>query len=118
MPKDQGTQATMKDADTETRKLIKYFHYGWKLGDRTVSKISRYVKRRKLNKKDALKAEQMIANVIAICFLSDYLSMFAPEEIESVCKNVADRSLEIVKGSKQDEDQNLEGKSPNGYYPS
>ncbi|MFR1034852.1 MAG: hypothetical protein ACLVB9_12295 [Acutalibacteraceae bacterium] len=112
MPKDQDTQATMKDADTETRKLIKYFHYGWKLGDRTVSKISRYIKRRKLNKKDALKAEQMIANAIAICFLSDYLSMFAPEEIESVCKNVADRSLEIVKEAKQkeakqDEDQNL-----------
>lgn len=112
MPKDQDTQATMKDADTETRKLIKYFHYGWKLGDRTVSKIRRYIKRRKLNKKDALKAEQMIANAIAICFLSDYLSMFAPEEIESVCKNVADRSLEIVKEAKQkeakqDEDQNL-----------
>lgn len=112
MPKDQDTQATMKDADTETRKLIKYFHYGWKLGDRTVSKISRYIKRRKLNKKDALKAEQMIANAIAICFLSDYLSMFAPEEIESVCKDVADRSLEIVKEAKQkeakqDEDQNL-----------
>lgn len=117
MPKDQDTQATMKDADTETRKLIKYFHYGWQLGDRTVSKISRYIKRRKLNKKDALKAEQMIANAIAICFLSDYLSMFAPEDIESVCKDVADRALEIVQGSKHDEEQNLEGKSPNGYYP-
>lgn len=112
MPKDQDTQATMKDADTETRKLIKYFHYGWKLGDSTVSKISQYAKGLKLSKKDTLKAEQMIANAIAICFLSDYLSMFAPEEIESVCKDVADRSLEIVKEAKQkeakqDEDQNL-----------
>lgn len=112
MQKDQNIQAIMEKADPEMRKLMEYFHYGWQLGDSTVSKISRYIKRRKLNKKDALKAEQMIANAIAICFLSDYLSMFAPEEIESVCKNVADRSLEIVKEAKQkeakqDEDQNL-----------
>lgn len=117
MPKDQDTQATMKDADTETRKLIKYFHYGWQLGDSTVSKISQYTQGLKLSKKDTLKAEQMIANAITIFLLSNYLSMFAPEEIESVCKDVVYRSLEIVKGSKQDEDQNLEGKSPNGYYP-
>lgn len=117
MQKDQNIQAIMEKADPEMRKLMEYFHYGWQLGDNTVSKISQYAKGLKLSKKDTLKAEQIIANAIAICLLSDYLSMFAPEDIESVCKDVADRALEIVKGSKQSEDQNLEGKSPNGYYP-
>jgi hypothetical protein len=102
----------MEKADPEMRKLMEYFHYGWQLGDNTVSKISQYAKGLKLSKKDTLKAEQMVANATAIFLLSNYLSMFAPEEIESVCKNVADRSLEIVKEAKQkeakqDEDQNL-----------
>ena len=117
MQNDQDARATMKNADPETRKFIECFHFGWQLGDSTVSKISQYAKGLKLSKKDTLKAEQIIANAIAICLLSDYLSMFAPEDIESVCKDVADRALEIVKGSKQSEDQNLEGKAPNGYYP-
>ena len=102
----------MEKADPEMRKLMEYFHYGWQLGESTVSKISQYAKGLKLSKKDTLKAEQMVANATAIFLLSNYLSMFAPEEIESVCKNVADRSLEIVKEAKQkeakqDEDQNL-----------
>ncbi|MFR9112490.1 MAG: hypothetical protein ACLVJ7_12170 [Acutalibacteraceae bacterium] len=102
----------MEKADPEMRKLMEYFHYGWQLGDNTVSKISQYAKGLKLSKKDTLKAEQMVANATAIFLLSNYLSMFAPEEIESVCKDVADRSLEIVKEAKQkeakqDEDQNL-----------
>jgi len=102
----------MENADPEMRKLMEYFHYGWQLGDNTVSKISQYAKGLKLSKKDTLKAEQMVANATAIFLLSNYLSMFAPEEIESVCKDVADRSLEIVKEAKQkeakqDEDQNL-----------
>ncbi len=112
MQKDQNIQAIMEKADPEMRKLMEYFHYGWQLGDNTVSKISQYAKGLKLSKKDTLKAEQMVANATAIFLLSNYLSMFAPEEIESVCKNVADRSLEIVKEAKQkeakqDEDQNL-----------
>lgn len=102
----------MEKADPEMRKLMEYFHYGWQLGDNTVSKISQYAKGLKLSKKDTLKAEQMVANATAIFLLSNYLSMFATEEIESVCKDVADRSLEIVKEAKQkeakqDEDQNL-----------
>lgn len=102
----------MEKADPEMRKLMEYFHYGWQLGESTVSKISQYAKGLKLSKKDTLKAEQMVANATAIFLLSNYLSMFAPEEIESVCKDVADRSLEIVKEAKQkeakqDEDQNL-----------
>lgn len=116
MQKDQDTQATMEKTDLEIRKLMEYFHFGWQLGDRTVSKISQYAKGLKLSKKDTLKAEQIIANAIAICFLSDYLSMFAPEEIESVCKDVADRALEIVK--KPDEEQNFGGESLHDYYPS
>ncbi|MFR1433924.1 MAG: hypothetical protein ACLSS9_01535 [Acutalibacteraceae bacterium] len=112
MQKDQNIQAIMEKADPEMRKLMEYFHYGWQLGDNTVSKISQYAKGLKLSKKDTLKAEQMVANATAIFLLSNYLSMFAPEEIESVCKDVADRSLEIVKEAKQkeakqDEDQNL-----------
>lgn len=112
MQKDQNIQAIMENADSEMRKLMEYFHYGWQLGDNTVSKISQYAKGLKLSKKDTLKAEQMVANATAIFLLSNYLSMFAPEEIESVCKDVADRSLEIVKEAKQkeakqDEDQNL-----------
>lgn len=112
MQKDQNIQAIMEKADPEMRKLMEYFHYGWQLRDNTVSKISQYAKGLKLSKKDTLKAEQMVANATAIFLLSNYLSMFAPEEIESVCKNVADRSLEIVKEAKQkeakqDEDQNL-----------
>lgn len=112
MQKDQNIQAIMEKADPEVRKLMEYFHYGWQLGDSTVSKISQYAKGLKLSKKDTLKAEQMVANATAIFLLSNYLSMFAPEEIESVCKDVADRSLEIVKEAKQkeakqDEDQNL-----------
>ena len=112
MQKDQNIQAIMEKADPEMRKLMEYFHYGWQLGDNTVSKISQYAKGLKLSKKDTLKAEQMVANATAIFLFSNYLSMFAPEEIESVCKNVADRSLEIVKEAKQkeakqDEDQNL-----------
>ncbi len=112
MQKDQNIQAIMENADPEMRKLMEYFHYGWQLGDNTVSKISQYAKGLKLSKKDTLKAEQMVANATAIFLLSNYLSMFAPEEIESVCKDVADRSLEIVKEAKQkeakqDEDQNL-----------
>jgi len=112
LQKDQNIQAIMEKADPEMRKLMEYFHYGWQLGDNTVSKISQYAKGLKLSKKDTLKAEQMVANATAIFLLSNYLSMFAPEEIESVCKNVADRSLEIVKEAKQkeakqDEDQNL-----------
>lgn len=112
MQKDQNIQAIMEKADPEMRKLMEYFHYGWQLGDSTVSKISQYAKGLKLSKKDTLKAEQMVANATAIFLLSNYLSMFAPEEIESVCKDVADRSLEIVKEAKQkeakqDEDQNL-----------
>ena len=117
MQKAQNIQAIMEKADPEMRKLMEYFHYGWQLGDNTVSKISQYAKGLKLSKKDTLKAEQMVANATAIFLLSNYLSMFAPEEIESVCKDVADRSLEIVKEAKRDKDQNLEGKSPNGYYP-
>lgn len=112
MQKDQNIQAIMENADPEMRKLMEYFHYGWQLGDNTVSKISQYAKGLKLSKKDTPKAEQMVANATAIFLLSNYLSMFAPEEIESVCKDVADRSLEIVKEAKQkeakqDEDQNL-----------
>lgn len=112
MQKDQNIQAIMEKADPEMRKLMEYFHYGWQLGDNTVSKISQYAKGLKLSKKDTLKAEQMVANATAIFLLSNYLSMFATEEIESVCKDVADRSLEIVKEAKQkeakqDEDQNL-----------
>ena len=112
MQKDQNIQAIMENADPEMRKLMEYFHYGWQLGDNTVSKISQYAEGLKLSKKDTLKAEQMVANATAIFLLSNYLSMFAPEEIESVCKDVADRSLEIVKEAKQkeakqDEDQNL-----------
>lgn len=112
MQKDQNIQAIMEKADPEMRKLMEYFHYGWQLGDNTVSKISQYAKGLKLSKKDTLKAEQMVANATAIFLLSNDLSMFAPEEIESVCKDVADRSLEIVKEAKQkeakqDEDQNL-----------
>lgn len=107
MQKDQDIQAIMEKADPEIRKLMEYFHFGWQLGDSTVSKISQYAKGLKLSKKDTLKAEQMIANATAIFLLSNYLSMFAPEEIESVCKDVTDRSLEIVKESKCDEEQNF-----------
>ena len=88
MQKDQNIQAIMEKADPEMRKLMEYFHYGWQLGDNTVSKISQYAKGLKLSKKDTLKAEQMVANATAIFLLSNYLSMFAPEEIESVCRQI------------------------------
>lgn len=117
MQNDQDAWATMEKADPETRKFIECFHFGWQLGDSTVSKISQYATGLKLSKKDTLKAEQIIANAIAICLLSDYLSMFAPEDIESVCKDVADSALEIVQGSKHDEEQNFGGESLD-YYPS
>ena len=95
----------MENSDDDIMQYLEYFHFGWQLGDNTVSQIESYVKTLKLGNKEAMKAERIIADATSTFLLMSYLIMFKKEDMESICKDLVYKALILSKKCERNEEE-------------